>query len=89
MNEERFLEIMSDDDIDTSPAFQMGCNIMRGLKIIEKYIPGAGIEGASCDIVFSVNIDRLVNAGITEEDAIALRAENWMVEEEAYMACVV
>ena len=36
-----------------------------------------------------IDEDQYIQAGITEEDAIELRKENWMVEEDSYLACFV
>ena len=62
---------------------------MQGLLIIQKYTPNKGIEGADHDIIYSVDIDELIAAEITEEDAIKLRSLNWMVSDNSYMACFV
>ena len=86
MDFDRFYEILNDDDLGGSKLSDEGCATMKGLKIIEKYIPGAGIEGAGHDVIYSVDVDKLIEAGITEEDTEELRALNWMVEEESYMA---
>ncbi len=89
MDEQRFLKIMSDDDIGGSLLSQKGCNAIKGLLIIQKYLPLDGVEGANHDIIYSVDIDRLIEAGITEADAIYLRRQNWMVEDDMYLACYV
>ena len=90
MNEEQFLKIMSDDDLGGEKMFvEGGCNAVRGLLLIQKYLPKSGIEGASHDVIWACDVDKLIEAGITEEDAIELRKENWMVEEDLYLACFV
>ena len=66
-----------------------GDNALEGLKIIEKYIPGKGVEGAEHDIIYSVDIDELLESGITKEDAKELRRLNWMIEDSEYMACFI
>ena len=86
MTRERFKKLMeSQDDIDW-----VGCNVVSGLKIITKYLPRKGIEGAGHDIVYSVTIDEILDAGITEEDVIELRKLNWMIDESGTgLACFV
>lgn len=65
-------------------------NACVGLQIIRKYCPTKGIEGAGHEIIYSVDPDELVEAGITEEDAIRLRDINWMIDSESgCMACFV
>lgn len=88
MNEERFLEIMKDDCLG-GRKLNEGCNAVKGLLIIQKYLPLSGIEGANHDIIYSVKVEKIVSAGITEEDAIELREQNWMVQDDTYLACFV
>lgn len=87
MNKEEFLEIMNNEDQilvhEKDWAFE-------GLLIIRKYITeGIILRGASHDEIFSVDVDSLLEAGITTEDAIALRNFNWMTEDDEYLACFV
>lgn len=86
MNRDEFIDILSDPNDEVKVEWN-GCNITQGLLIIQKYIPSKGIEGAGKDIVYSVDIDDLVDAGITKEDSIKLRKLNWMVENYEYLAC--
>lgn len=83
---EQFIIIirMGEDDL----ANIAGCNVMHGLRVIEKYLPTYGITGASKDTVYSVDVNQLIDAGITKGDVWELRRANWMVEEE-YLACFV
>jgi hypothetical protein len=85
MNRERFEEIMDGDsrlgDYDDNNAF-------LGLQIIRKYMPKKGVEGAQHDIIYSVDADELIEAGLTEEDATELRNLNWMISEDS-LACFV
>lgn len=86
MTEEKFIEIMKSDIADIPEE----CNVFLGLKIITKYCPKNGIEGAEHDEIFSVTINRIVEAGITEEDTIKLRKLNWMIDESnTGLACFV
>ena len=66
------------------------CNVFEGLKIITKYVPHIGIEGAEDDIVYSVNVDKLLDADITKEDTIILRSLGWLVDDDdECLACLV
>lgn len=91
MTIEEFIEIMADDNdsIKTIIGEIDEDNVFAGLKILTKYIIGAGIAGADHDIIYSVGIEDIVKAGITKEDVIMLRSLNWMVEDEEYLACFV
>lgn len=79
MTEEEFVKIMEDEDIDVD--IRGPCNACAGLDIIRKYVPQKGIEYAAHDVIGSVYISNIVEAGITEEDAIKLRSLNWMIDE--------
>jgi len=87
MNEERFIEIMENDDYSLVDFDDD--NAILGLLLIRKYIPKAGIEGASHDVIYSVGVEELIEAGITEEDAKKLRDLNWMLYERESLACFV
>jgi len=65
-----------------------GCNALLGLKIIEKYMPNKGIEGAEHDVIYSVELDEIIEAGITDEDLKELALLNWH-EEDGGLACFV
>ena len=86
MTPEEFETIMEGDDdlmnIDDDNAFV-------GLQIIRKYLPKSGIEGADHDVIYSASVEKLLEAGITKEDAIELRRLNWMIEDGEYLACFV
>lgn len=79
MTEDEFVKIMS-DDIERN--FGEGCNACKGLDIIRKYCPNRGIEYADHDVIGSVNVSEIVEAGITKKDVIKLRALNWMLCEK-------
>lgn len=85
---ERFIEIMDDDELDELFFKEKGCNAVKGLLIIQKYLPGKGVEGADHDVIYSVSVDQLIKSGITEEDVTALRVQNWMIDADC-MACFV
>lgn len=67
-----------------------GDNALQGLNIIAKYFKNDEdiLTGADHDIIYSVSVDDLIKAKVTEEDARALRWLNWMIEDE-YLACYV
>jgi hypothetical protein len=90
MDIKRFLEIMNDDEAGGEKMFaEKGCNAVKGLLILQKYLPLSGIEGANHDVIYSVSVEKIVEAGITEEDAVELRAQNWMAEDDEVLACFV
>lgn len=88
ITEQRFIELMKEDvhmDWD-------GDNAIQGLLIIAKYMDPAEhtlIGGAGHDIIWSVGIEDLIKAGITEHDIKSLRRLNWMLEDSSYLACYV
>jgi len=86
ITKDRFMEIFNDDSIESD---WDGCNALQGLIIINNYLPNTGICGAEHDIIFSAEISKLIDAGITEIDVIRLRELNWMTEERKYLACFV
>ena len=88
MTKEEFIAMFDDEG---SPTGWEGDNAYQGLEIIRKYIPKKTVIcGADHDIIYSVDVDDLIEAGITKEDAEKLRNLNWMVEEECdCMACFV
>jgi hypothetical protein len=91
ITEERFLEIMQDDESSFAVDWK-GDNAIQGLQIIAKYMDPSVhtlIEGAGRDVIWSVNVEDLVKADITEEDVIALRKLNWVVDDDTYLACFV
>jgi len=65
-----------------------GDNAYQGLQIMSKYTKNL-IEGAGRDVIWSEDIDKLIEAGITKEDVLELRKLNWMIEDGSYMACFV
>jgi hypothetical protein len=85
MTESRFTQIMN-EELHNLPQIKVFQNrALAGLKIIAKYLPAAGVEGADHDVIYSVDVNEIVKAGITEEDAIQLRQLNWMIDD-GYLA---
>ena len=68
-----------------------GDNAFQGLEIIKKYFPDKRvISGSGHDKIYSVDIDELIESGITEEETIRLRKLNWMIDNEnECLACFV
>jgi len=89
MNEERFYEIFEIEDFSMN--MMKGDNAWQGLQIIAKYIDPLKndiICGADHDVIYSVGVNEIIDAGITEDDAIELRNLNWMAPD-GYLACFV
>lgn len=77
---ERFKEIMEEDTVGSWD--RKGCDIFNGLKIISRYIPDAFlIVAAEHDIIYSVEVQELLDAGIKETDITQLSELNWHVSE--------
>lgn len=80
----RFEEIMEEDNNGD----WKGDNAFQGLVIINKYLSEEGIAGAEHDIIFSVEVEDLLDAGLNKKDALNLRDLNWMIKDD-YLACYV
>lgn len=82
MNEEQFNAIFDDDKF----VMTEGDDALNGLQIIAKYFPNKTVlQGANHDIIYSVNVWEIVEAGITEEDTLELRLLGWHLED-GYLA---
>ena len=60
----------------------------QGLQIIAKYFDPEHyqtniITGAEHDIIFSSSVEKIVEAGITEEDTLKLRNLNWTIQYDS------
>jgi hypothetical protein len=89
MTEEEFRKIFSNDETGGSLLSDLEPdNALMGLNLIAKYLPSKGIEGADHDIIYSVDIEELVEAGITKEDVTMLHLINWGIEDE-FLICFV
>ena len=64
-----------------------GDNAFQGLQILSKYTDNL-IQGAGHDVIWSVDVDEIIELGITKEDVTKLSLLNWMIEED-YLACFV
>lgn len=81
MTEERLHEILSAER-DYRLNGPEECLILLGMNIFAKYLPKKRlIECAEHDIIFGPPLADLADAGITEEDAAALRKARWRVDE--------
>lgn len=83
ITKERFIEIFEGDSDEWK-----GDNAYQGLQILSKYTNRL-IVGAEHDMIYSENVSELIEANITEEDALELRRLNWMVNDGYYLACFV
>ncbi len=84
ITKKEFVEIFKDEETTWD-----GDNAFQGLLIIKKYFDIYKtdiITGASHDEIFSVDVDVLIESGITKEDAKRLRKLNWMYGE--YCNCL-
>ena len=64
-----------------------GDNAFQGLQILSKYTDKL-IQGAGHDVIWSVDVDKIIELGITKEDITKLALLNWMIEEDC-LACFV
>ena len=62
-----------------------GDNVMQGLLIIAKYFnpkEETTMIGVGHEILYSVDVQAIIDKGLTKEDAVKLRELNWMIEGE-------
>ena len=64
-----------------------GDNAFQGLQILSKYTDNL-LQDAEHDKIWSVDVDELIELGITRDDVVMLRRLNWMIEEGS-LACFV
>jgi hypothetical protein len=83
MTREEFKKVFKNEDTNWE-----GDNAYQGLQILSKYADSL-IKGADHDIIYSCDVDYLIEKGITKEDAEKLRKLNWMIYDGEYMACFV
>ncbi len=85
MNQEDLEKILEEDYAGNLK----GDNALQGLKVISAYSPNKTVlQGADHDIIYSVDVSELIDAGLTEEHAWELSRLNWMITDE-YLACYV
>ena len=83
MNVQTFKEIFNEVDSKWE-----GDNAYQGLQILSKYTDNL-IQGAGHDIIYGPGIEKMIEAGITEDDVRELARLNWMVEDDEYLACFI
>ena len=71
-----------DEIFETTESNWEGDNALTGLLIISKYIKDTVLVAAEHDCIYSVGVDELIAAGITEEDVTTLRLNNWGGEDD-------
>ncbi|MCZ2084804.1 MAG: hypothetical protein LC112_11080 [Flavobacteriales bacterium] len=64
-----------------------GDNAFQGLQILSKYTNNL-IQGAGHDVIWSVDVEYIIELGITKEDITKLSLLNWTIEEDC-LACFV
>ena len=85
LKKKKFKKIMSEDSITKWE----GDNAYQGLQILSKYTDNL-ITGAGHDIIYSEEVNILLDKGLTEEDARELKKLNWMIHgDDTYLACFV
>lgn len=85
MTRERFLELF--DNTKSNLSKFEGDNAFLGLQILSKYTNKL-IEGADHDIIYSCDIDDVLD-NITEEEVIKLAELNWSLSDDDYFTCFV
>lgn len=58
--------------------------ILAGIEILKKYDPDVDIEAAEHDIIYTIDVDSVLDAGLTKEDAEQLHKYGWMIEEDCF-----
>lgn len=78
MIEERMKKLLETEDV----SIWNGCNVYQGLQIIAKYIDPLQIPlvvATKKDILYSVDIKRIIEAGITEESVLIECNDAWSI----------
>ena len=86
-----FVEEIFGEDSTIETKFPVGDNAFLGLQIIAKYIDPSKntiICGGGHEVIYSVDGQDLLDAGITKEDLETLARWNWSYEDE-YFHCFV
>jgi len=86
MTKEKVLELFSSD---TFTGRIEGDNTLEGLNILSKYTDKDVIAAAEHDIIYLVDVDDVLEAGITDEELKRLRALGFMVEDSTYFTTFV
>ena len=59
------------------------CVILKGLKIIEKYLPNSGVGAVAHEQLWACCVHELISAGVTIEDANKLSSLGWFIDEDS------
>jgi len=86
MTKEEVLELFSADEFTERIE---GDNTLEGLNILSKYTKQDVIAAAEHDIIYSADVDDVLEAGITDDELKRLRALGFMIEESSYFATFV
>lgn len=84
MNREEFIKIF--EPVEWTE--YKGDNAYQGFQIIAKYTDNI-VTAAEHDEIYSEDIDKLIEKGITKEDVTKLALLNWMIQDEEYLYCFV
>jgi len=76
MTKEKLIEIMKNYNIKSVKNCD---NAFMGLQILSKYTKNT-IKEADFDIIYSENIDVLIDAGLSREDCVELKSFNWKID---------
>lgn len=79
MTRERFDDIM-DQDIPWGNRIE-GNTIFKGLAIVNEYVENYDIEGGH-EIIYGIEIDELIEAGVTEDHVLELNKMGWFIDED-------
>jgi len=74
-----FVDIIDNTDRDRTATSV----IYKGLSIMREYIPEADIHASGHDVVYSVTVQELVDAGISKYDVLQLAALGWRIDFES------
>jgi len=86
MNIEEVLELFEND----TPSIHFeGDETLEGLNILAKYTKGSVLCGAEHDKIYSVDIEEVLEAGITDEELIRLRGLGFMIDDCSYFSSFV
>ncbi len=79
MELEQFEQIM-EADYDYNDRIKDG--LIKGILLMRKFCHSADIEGADHDIIYSIDCQQLIDAGIVQEDVMRLRLMGWHIQDE-------
>jgi len=89
---EEFKSYFDDESDNFVESKWEGDNLIQGVEILKKYYDVKSenvITGAHYDITYSVDVEDVVERGISVDDTKALAGLNWHIEDGIYLACFV